>query len=266
MSAPYQFATQLSDVNHTMKNSSRMQQPVRVLLVDDSTITLQGLKSVLSKTEKLKVVATASSETEAMAALETCRPDVVVLDVRVGRASGIDLCRAIQASYPSIVVFFFTAHDSKELLHEAILAGAQGYLLKTASGEAVAKSVEIVSTGQAILDQQLTPQVMAWVREVGSDIQEKGELNWSSEDLRLLSLLASGKTNKEIARDLRLTQGSVSSRVQKLYRRLKISRRAEAARYFIQLEKEVAHTSHSDMEHTGQLFSHIARNDRNKKV
>lgn len=239
MSPLCQVATQLPGVDHNMKNSSRMQRPVRVLLVDDSTITLQGLKSVLSKMDKLKVVGTASSEAEAMAALEACQPDVVVLDVYVAGASGIGMCKTIRQLHPDIAVLFFTDCDSKDLLHDAIVAGAQGYLLKNASSEAVATSIEIVSAGQAIMDQQLTPQIIAWVREGGSDIRQKDVLNWSSEDRRLLSLLAAGKTNKEIAQALHITHGSVSSRVQRLYKRLKISRRSEAARCFIQLEKEM---------------------------
>ena len=208
--------------------------PVRVLLVDDSAVSLQGLKTVLSKSTRLTIVGTASSETEAMAAIHAHEPDVVVLDVHVRGTSGIDMCRVIHERHPKIAVFIFTAHDNKELLHEAILAGAQGYLLKSASGEAIVKSLEAVSSGQAVMDQHLTSQVMEWVREIGDHPRGQSEARWSRDDLQLLALIAQGNTNKEIAQALGVTRNVVSVRLQKIYRRLKISRRSEAASYFIQ--------------------------------
>ena len=208
--------------------------PVRVLLVDDSIVSLQGLKAVLSRSKRLTIVGTASSETEAMAAIEQYEPDVVVLDIQVRGASGINMCRVIHENYPKIAVFMFTAHDNKEALREAILAGAQGYLLKTASGEAIVKSLEIVSSGQAVMDQHLTSQVMEWVREIGDHPSSQSKVRWSHDDVQLLALIAQGNTNKEIAELLGVTRSVVSMRLQKIYRRLKISRRSEAASYFIQ--------------------------------
>ena len=208
--------------------------PVRVLLVDDSIVSLQGLKTVLSRSQRLTIIGTASSETEAMAAIQRLEPDVVVLDIQVRGASGINICRVISENYPKIAVFIFTAYDSKETLHEAILAGAQGYLLKSASGEAIIKSLEIVSSGQAVMDQHLTSQVMDWVREIGDDPRSQSKAQWSRDDVQLLALIAQGSTNKEIAQSLGITRAVVSMRLQKIYRRLKISRRSEAASYFIQ--------------------------------
>jgi two-component system response regulator DevR len=163
---------------------------------------------------------------------------VVVLEVRVGQASGIDLCRAIRESHPDIGVLFFTAHDDKNLLHSAILAGAQGYLLKTAAADAVAKSIEIVATGEAIMDQQLTQQVITWVRDGGWAEQERGQNSCSKDDRQLLSFVATGKTNKEIAQELNIAASVVATRLQRIYKRLKISRRSEAVRYYVHLEKD----------------------------
>lgn len=208
--------------------------PVRVLLVDDSIVSLQGLKTVLSQSKRLTVVGTASSETEAMAAIQRSEPDVVVLDVHIRGVSGLNLCRVIYESHPEIAVFIFTAHDSKELLHEAILSGAQGYLLKSASGEAIIKSLETVSPRQAVMDQHLTSQVIEWVREIGDHSHSQSNARWAHDDVQLLALLAQGNTNKEIAQTLGITRATVSSRLQRIYRRLSISRRSEAACYFVQ--------------------------------
>lgn len=226
------------DKDHRMEQSIGMRQPVRVLLVDNSIFTLHGLKAFLSNRRNIVVVGAASTEAETFAAIQAYRPDVVILDVRVGHVSGIDLCKAIRKSHPNIGVLVFTAHEDKTLLHSAILAGAQGYLLKTAAADTVAKSIEIVSTGQAIMDQQLTQHVIAWVRDGGGVAGEKTESSCSREDRQLLSFLASGKTNKEIAQALHISPSAVNSRLQKLYKRLRISRRSEAARYFAQVEKD----------------------------
>lgn len=147
------------------------------------------------------------------------------------------MCRTIRESYPRIAVLFFSAYDDKHLLQSAILAGAQGYLLKIASREALVKSIELVATGRAILDRQLTPQVLSWVRDGGWDAPHKTLQGVSSQGQKILSLVAAGRTNKEIAQELQVAQSVIAARLQKLYKRLQISRRTEAASYFVRLAK-----------------------------
>jgi two-component system, NarL family, response regulator DevR len=214
-----------------------IRESVRVLLIDDSVLTLQGLKTFLSKNSHIDIVGIARTRADALAAIQTHRPNVVVLEVRVGQASGIDLCKTIRESHPNIGVLFFTAHDDKNLLHSAILAGAQGYILKTAPADTVAKSIQTVAGGQAIMDQQLTQQVITWVRDGALAGQERILYSCSKDDRQILSLVALGKTNKEIAQGLNLAPRVVATRLQRIYKRLKISRRSEAARYYVQLEK-----------------------------
>lgn len=148
-----------------MKQSIQMRERARVGLINDSRYVLEGLQDALSKSQRVLVVGTARTEDEAVALLRACQPDVVVLDVRVGRVSGIKLCGVIRELSPQTAVFFFTADDDKHTLRSAVLAGAHGYLLKGASDEALVKSIEVVAAGQAIMDQRLTQQLLAWVRE-----------------------------------------------------------------------------------------------------
>lgn len=225
------------DRNNAMSESTSLRKSIRVVLIDDSMLTLHGLKTFLSKSQHIKIVGVAKTRGEVLATIETSRPDVVVLEVRVGETSGIDLCKMIREAHPRVGILFFTSHDNKDFLHAAILAGAQGYLLKTAAADAVAKSIEIVATGRAIMDQQLTQQVIAWVRDGGRSARESVEDHCSPDDLRLLSYVASGKTNKEIAQELNVTPTAVATRLQKIYKRLRISRRSEAARYYVHVEK-----------------------------
>jgi two-component system response regulator DevR len=217
-----------------------MQERTRVVLIDDSSFVLEGLQVALSKSSRILVAGTARTEQEAVALVRTCQPNVVVLDVRVGPASGITLCGVIRESYPNTAVLFFTSDDDRHTLRSAILAGAQGYVLKGASEEAIVKGIEIVAAGQAIMDQRLTPQLLAWVRDGKRTAPRERVEDCSNADRRILSLIAAGKNNKEIARELNVTPSAVTARLRAVYKRLKISRRSEAVRYFVQWEKGLA--------------------------
>jgi two-component system, NarL family, response regulator DevR len=226
-----------------------MQERARVVLIDESSFVLEGLQVALSKSSRLLVAGTARTEGEAGALLRACQPDVVVLDVRVGRASGITLCGDIRKSYPNTAVLFFSSDDDRHILRSAILAGAQGYLLKGASEETIVKSIEVVAGGHAIMDQRLTPQLLAWVRDARhgrGTAQRKRVEDCSRADRRMLSLIVAGRSNKEIAQALSVTPSAVTARLRAVYKRLKISRRSEAARDFVQWERRLAErTNHS---------------------
>jgi two-component system response regulator DevR len=221
-----------------MDKLTGLRKPIRVLLIDDSILTLHGLKTFLSPTPHIEILGSARTPSEAFDAIQAHQPDVVMLETRVGQVSGIDVCRAIRESHPNIGVLFFTAHDDKELLRAAIMADAHGYLLKGAAAEAIARSIEVIASGRAIMDQQLTQQVITWVRDGGLAGQERIPYSCSKDDRQLLSLVALGKTNKEIAQELNLVPRVVATRLQRIYKHLKISRRSEAARYYVQLEKD----------------------------
>jgi two-component system response regulator DevR len=223
--------------DHRAEPSTGIQKRVRVLLVDDSIFALHGLRIFLSRSSNIVVVGTARNDAEAFAAIWISQPDVVVLDVQVGRTSGIDLCRRIRESDPRITVLFFSAFDDGRFLRSAILAGAQGYLLKSASPQAVVRSIEIVSAGQAIIDRQLTNQVLMWVRDGIWTAGREDFEGCSVEDRRLLSFVAAGKTNKEMAQELNISLNVVNARLRRIYKRLRISRKSGAASYFMQLEK-----------------------------
>ena len=221
-----------------MAQSTKIQEQVRVLLVDASLFVLHGMQEVLAKSRHIRVVGTAQSTEDALAAVRTCRPTLVVSEVEVGRASGIDLCRTIRESYPKISVLFFTNRDDQRLLRSAIRAGAQGYLLKKAPAKEVVRGIEVVSEGMAVMDPQLTPHIMGWIREQGRDSPLQRLNECSEDDLRVLALMSAGKTNKEIAHQLNISLGRLSTRLRSLYRRLNISRRAEATRYYAEWKHE----------------------------
>ncbi|MBX3305264.1 MAG: response regulator transcription factor [Nitrospira sp.] len=221
-----------------MEQSAGVRQPIRVLIIDRSILTLQGIKDFFSGSHEIEVIGMAGTRQEALQTIQAEQPDLVLVEVRVGQDSGIDLCKTIRQLHPQVGVLFFTTQDDKDILRAAIMAGAHGYLLKSATANSIAKSLEVVANGGAIMDQHLTEQVIQWLREGSTSGHEQWKETCSREEQHLLSLVASGKTNKEIGRELNVAHTVVASRLQKIYKRLRISRRSEAARYYIDLEKK----------------------------
>ena len=221
-----------------MEQSAGVRQPIRVLIIDRSILTLQGTKDFFSGSHEIEVIGMAGTRQEALQTIQAEQPDLVLVEVRVGQDSGIDLCKTIRQLHPQVGVLFFTTQDDKDILRAAIMAGAHGYLLKSATANSIAKSLEVVANGGAIMDQHLTEQVIQWLREGSTSGHEQWKETCSREEQDLLSLVASGKTNKEIGRELNVAHTVVASRLQKIYKRLRISRRSEAARYYIDLEKK----------------------------
>jgi two-component system, NarL family, response regulator DevR len=216
-----------------LEYSTDMPEPIRVLLVDDSALVLHGLTAILEESPNLVIAGTARTYEEAITAVRQCQPKVVLLDVRVGVASGIDLCETISARFPPTAVLFLTDYHDQALLRAAIHAGAQGYVLKSGSGVDLAKSVEIVAEGKAVIDSALVSHVITWIRDRAQASRPQSIEDCSKADVEVLSLIAAGKSNKEIAQELQATQTKIASRIQAIYKRLKISRRSEATSCFV---------------------------------
>ncbi|HRI37229.1 MAG TPA: response regulator transcription factor [Nitrospira sp.] len=142
-----------------------MPEQIRVLLVDDSVAVLHELKTILEENTNIVIVGTASTHDEAIIAVGQQQPDLVLLDVQVGYASGIDLCETLRDTFPKIRICFLTAHEDRALLCAAIRAGAQGYLMKSYSGVEVARSIAIVAEGKAVIDPTMAQQGMSWIRD-----------------------------------------------------------------------------------------------------
>ncbi len=221
--------------------SEGVRQPIRVLIIDRSILTLQGVKAFFSGSPHIDVIGMAGTRQAALQVIHAEQPDLVLMEVRVGQDSGIELCRTVRQLYPRVRVLFFTTQDDKDVLRTAIMAGAHGYLLKSATADAITRSLEIVASGRAIMDQHLTEQLIQWLRDGSARGHKPWEEVCSREEWHLLSLVASGKTNKEIGQTLNVAHTVVASRLQKIYKRLKISRRSEAARYYVDLERKRSH-------------------------
>jgi DNA-binding NarL/FixJ family response regulator len=205
----------------------------RLMLVDDHEVVRLGLKALIDRRPDLEVVAEAASETEAVTKALAHKPDIVLMDIRLGGSSGIDACAQITAQLPDVKVIMLTSYAEDDLLFAAIRAGAAGYVLKQAGGQDVIRAVEAVGQGHSLLDPALTERVFAEVRRAARAQEAAAFQQLTEQERRVLVLVADGKTNREIASELHLGEGTVRNYVSNILGKLGVSNRAEAAAYAI---------------------------------
>lgn len=201
------------------------------MIVDDHEVVRLGLKALIDHHPDMEVVAEATSATEAVEKAVHFKPDVVVLDIRLGGSSGIDACREITAQLLETKVIMLTSYAEDEMLFAAIRAGAAGYVLKQAGGQDLIRAIETVSEGNSLVDPSLTERVFAEVRRAARQQESNAFSDLTEQERRVLALVAEGRTNREIAQDLHLGEGTVRNYVSNILSKLGVSNRAEAATY-----------------------------------
>jgi DNA-binding NarL/FixJ family response regulator len=206
--------------------------PISVLLVDKEKLVRLGLVALLSKFDRFVVVGEASSASEAVAGVRRWQPDVVVMDVRLPDGSGIDACREIRAERPHTQVVFLTAYPDEDDVMAAIMAGAAGYLLKQSDPERLIEAIDVVARGESLLDSAVTRAALARIQRLGGGVDADPLAALTDHERSILPLIAEGKTNREIAAQLNLSEQTVKGYVSSILRKLKLSRRAEAAAFF----------------------------------
>lgn len=206
---------------------------LRILLVDDHEVVRLGLKALLSRYNQFQVVAEAGSANEALQQVERYEPDVVVMDIRLPGKSGIEATREITSKYPHTKVVVLTSFAEDELLFDAISAGASGYVLKQIGSGELIRALETIGRGDSLLDPAVTQRVFDRVREASRKAEDESFANLTDRELHVLALIAEGKTNKEIATDIYLSEKTVRNYVSSLLSKLHLSTRAEAAAYAV---------------------------------
>jgi two-component system, NarL family, response regulator DevR len=205
--------------------------PLRVLLVDDHEVVRDGVKALLQATEDIIVTAEASSVREAIDEADRARPDVVVMDVRLADGSGIEATREIRARHPKTAVIMLTSFADDEALFASIMAGASGYVLKQVKGGELVRAIRTVGMGESLLDPAVTSTVLDRLRKGKHLLRDEKLARLSPQEERILSLVADGKTNREIGDELHLAEKTVKNYVSSILSKLEVARRAEAAAY-----------------------------------
>ena len=205
--------------------------PLRVLLVDDHEVVRSGVKALLQATDDIVVTAEAGSVREAIDEADRTRPDVVVMDVRLVDGSGIEATREIRAKHPKTSVVMLTSFADDEALFASIMAGASGYVLKQVKGGELVRAIRTVGKGESLLDPAVTSAVLERLRRGKHLLKDEKLARLSPQEERILSLVADGKTNKEICEELNLAEKTVKNYVSSILSKLEVARRAEAAAY-----------------------------------
>jgi len=204
---------------------------VRIMLVDDHEVVREGLRALLTRREGYEVVAQAGTVAEAVSMAAKTEPDVVVMDVRLPDGSGIEACREIREHRPETRVVILTSYADEDAVFASILAGASGYVLKQTRGSAVADAVGAAARGESLLDPGVTQKVMERLRSANTRKEADPLDALNEQERKILQLIAEGKTNKEIAAEVYLSDKTVKNYVSSILTKLNLRRRSEAAAF-----------------------------------
>jgi DNA-binding NarL/FixJ family response regulator len=207
---------------------------IRVLLVDDSPIIRLGLRSALEDYADIAITGEAGTAAAGLELLLKLKPDVVMLDLHLPDKSGLLACRDFLKSRPHTAVLILTSSSSERHMHDAIAAGARGYLLKENEGSALAAALRAVAKGESVIDPSMAGQVLNLVRNKGVQTAADRLAALSPQERRVVALLASGLTNKEIGEQMGLTEKTVKNYLATIFDKLNITRRTQAAALYVE--------------------------------
>ena len=211
----------------------REDKPIRLLLVDDHEMIRVGLRTMFDKSGRFDVVGEAGTMATAVTEAVRLKPDVVLMDIRLPDGSGVEACHEIRTACPESRVVFLTSYLDDDAMVATILAEANGYLLKEIGRDALIRAIETVAKGQSILDPAVTQRVLERMRSLSVTNTEDKSKELSPQEQRVLALVADGKTNKEIAVALDLSDKTVKNYLSNIFQKLQVSRRSQAAAIFV---------------------------------
>jgi len=208
-----------------MEQESR---PIRILVVDDHPIVRQGLRSLLSAYSELQIVAEAGSPQQAIEAAVRHNPDIVLLDVRLPGATGVEVARQLQRECPTANVILLTSFDDDEYLLGALEVGVRAYLLKSVSDDMLVWTIRAVYRGERLSSPEMMDRMLSQFSQMrASQIQQ--EVGLSEQDIEVLRRLAAGASNDEIGLGMGWSKASVKRKVQHIFDQLGVTTRAQAA-------------------------------------
>jgi two-component system response regulator DevR len=210
-------------------------RPLSLLIVDDHEVVRQGLVALLGRRPGFRVVAEAGTVADAVEAARRFQPDLVIMDVRLPDGSGIEACREIRAGRPATRVLILTSYPDEDAVLSAIVAGASGYLLKQVRARDLVAALEAVGRGESLLDPAVTGRVLERIRRIAMADQPDELSQLTAQEQKILLLVAEGKTNKEIAAEVFLSDKTVKNYVSSILAKLNLERRAQAAAYMARL-------------------------------
>lgn len=201
---------------------------IRLLIVDDHEMVREGLKAMLLSEPDFSIVGDAANAEQALELIGRLLPDIVLLDVRLPGASGIDVCRAVTEQYPQVAVIFLTTYTDENLVAQCIQAGARGFIVKDIERFDLKRAIRAVARGEATIDPKAAVAVLAQLRRAPQTASEPSPESLSPQQLVILRLVAQGLSSREIAAQLYLSENTVKGYVQEILHRLGVKNRTEA--------------------------------------
>ena len=208
-------------------------EPIRVLLADDHAVVRAGIRQFLERAEDIQVIGEADDGEAAKDLIQKDQPDVAVLDIKMPKASGIDVTHWIRAHYRQVGVLILSAFDDDPYVLAVLQAGANGYVLKTASPMDIIQAVRDVAAGKSALDPEITQKVMAQLvgHHEGPTVEQL-----TDRELEVLTLVGRGYTNKAIGVQLGISDRTVQGHLARIFNKLSASSRTEAVMRAVSLE------------------------------
>ena len=209
---------------------------IRVFLLDDHEIVRRGLAELIGLQADMEVVGEAGTAEESLRRILATQPDVAVLDVRLPDGSGVEVCREIRSTMPTVNCLMLTSYSDDEALFNAIMAGASGYVLKEIRGSDLIEAIRQVSAGNSLLDQSLTQRVLERLHNRNLENSELSDL--SEQERIILSHIGEGMTNRQIGEQMHLAEKTIKNYVSSLLAKLGMQRRTQAAAYVARQQAE----------------------------
>jgi DNA-binding NarL/FixJ family response regulator len=207
---------------------------IRVFLLDDHELVREGIRSLLESDADIEVVGEASTAAEAMIRIPLAKPDVAILDVRLDDGNGVDVCRDVRSAMPELVCLMLTSFADDEALYASIMAGAAGYVLKQIRARDLIDDVKKVAGGASLMDARMVAKVIERIANPPAADERFSSL--SPQEQRILALIAEGKTNRQIAEEIFVSEKTVKNYTTNLLSKLKMNNRTEAAIYATKLQ------------------------------
>jgi DNA-binding NarL/FixJ family response regulator len=209
-------------------------EPIRVLVVDDQELFRRGITMLLAAEDGIEVVGEAGDGVEGTQLAVSTMPDVVLLDVRMPKRTGLEACTQIKEAVPSAKIIMLTVSDEEADLYEAVKSGASGYLLKDSSIEEVAQAVRVVADGQSLISPSMAVKLIDEFKQMSKpDRESVPGLRLTERELEVLRLVAKGMNNREISKELFISENTVKNHVRNILEKLQLHSRMEAVMYAV---------------------------------
>lgn len=218
--------------------TDRKPEKIRILVVDDYTLVREGFARMLELCPDFEVVGQASSAQEALERCRLLQPDIVLMDIKLPQINGIEATRMIKEKWPHVEIVILSMYDEDEYVMEAVKAGASGYLLKDVTHEQLFETVRVVHAGGSMMQPNLARKLLREFAQIArtSPALSRPEggaepLVLSEREVEVLQAVAEGKSNKEIADALTISEKTVKAHLRSIFRKLEVGDRAQAVAY-----------------------------------